>query len=509
MKTLSQNRLVLIGQILLIMGASYYLLVYFVLALTRLSYPFELEWMEGGSVIQVQRILDGQSLYVRPSLDFVPFIYTPLYFYISSLFAQITENGFLPLRLVSLLSSLGCLVLIYMIVYRRTASCYASFMASCLFAATFRISGAWFDIARVDSLFLFLLLAGIYTFDAPGRFTRSFAAAILLFLSFFTKQTALTTATCLLVAALCTRRQTERYLFPLSFGFLMLASFLIMNTSTAGWYQYYVFDLPVQHNVATAMLVKFWTHDIAQPLPIAVCISLVPFFSLATTKSKANSIIRDMFILGGLLLTSYFSRLHAGAYVNVLMPAYAGLSIYFGIGLHRLLKITGQLSSIKIIVILVVAFQFYALFYPPGQQIPSARDKQQGQKLEALILSFEGEVYLADHPWYLGTLNKPTQAQYMAIIDIFRASESEQWQETLVQELTTAVVERRYEAFIIDSKEFVMQVPNFENYYELVESNLSRNAFHPVTGVNRRPTYLYVRRTVQSDSATDTDKQNR
>ncbi|MCB0190798.1 MAG: glycosyltransferase family 39 protein [Anaerolineae bacterium] len=509
MKPISQNRFAIIGQTLLFISASYYLVIYLVLALIRLSYPFELEWMEGGSVVQVQRILDGQSLYVSPSLDFVPFIYPPLYFYISSLFAQVTENGFFPLRLVSLLSSLGCLVVLYMIVYRRTSSFYASFVASCLFAATFRISGAWFDIARVDSLFLFLLLAGIYAFDAPGVFARSFVAAMLLFLSFFTKQAALATAACLLAAALFTHRHTERFLFPLSFGFLMLASFLMMNASTAGWYQYYVFDLPAQHNVATFMLIEFWTHDVAQPLPIALCISLVPFFGFDTTKSKPNSLIRDVFILGGLLLASYLSRLHAGAYTNVLMPAYAGLSIYFGIGLHRLLKITGQLSYLKIIVIMVVAFQFYGLFYPPEQQIPSQRDKQQGQQLEDLILSFEGEVYLSDHPWYLGNLNKPTQAQYMAVIDIFRASDSEQWKQTLIQELTTAVVENRYEAFIIDSKEFVMQAPDFENYYELVESNLSRNAFHLVTGANRRPTYLYVRRTVQSSTAADTNKPNR
>jgi hypothetical protein len=60
-----------------IAGAAY-LLVYIVIALMRDWYPFELEWLEGASVVHVQRVLDGRPLYVPPSLDFVPFIYPPL-----------------------------------------------------------------------------------------------------------------------------------------------------------------------------------------------------------------------------------------------------------------------------------------------------------------------------------------------------------------------------------------------------------------------------------------------
>ena len=90
--TESTHRFANIGQTLLIVGASLYPLAYLVIALTRLSYPFELEWMEGGSVVHVQRILDGQALYVTPSLTFVPFIYSPFYFYVSSLFAHVTED---------------------------------------------------------------------------------------------------------------------------------------------------------------------------------------------------------------------------------------------------------------------------------------------------------------------------------------------------------------------------------------------------------------------------------
>lgn len=461
-------------------------------------------------MVHVQRLLDGQSLYVTPSLNFIPFIYSPLYFHVSSLFAHVTGNSFLPLRLVSLLSSLGCLAFIFMIVHRRTSSLYASFIASCLFSATFRISGSWFDIARVDSLFLFLLLASIYTFDSPRLLTRSFVSPALLFLSFFTKQTALIVAVCLSAAVLFTHKRSERFWFPLSFSLLIVGSFVLMNTLTAGWYKYYVFDLPAQHDIVNSLLVGFWTRDIAQPLAIALCVCVIPFLSVGTaTNSKTDRVIRDIFILGSLFMASYLSRIHSGGYNNVLMPVYAGIAVYFGIGLALSLKEMGKDENIKTVVVLATALQFVNLFYSPRQQIPSPMDRRQGEKLQQLISSFKGEVYVSDHPWYSGNLNKPSQAQDMAVRDVIRASGSGQWKQVLEQDMATAVAEMRYEAFIVDFKEFVLRVPDFEAHYELIEANLSGSAFHPVTGWDRRPTYLYVKRTVHQNAAADADKPRR
>jgi hypothetical protein len=495
---------------ILIIGASFYILLYLVIASARLSYPFELEWMEGGSVVHVQRILDGQPLYVSPSLDFVPFIYTPLYFYVGSLFARITGNGFLPLRLVSLLASLGCFVFIFMIVRRRTSSLYASFIASCLFAATFRISGAWFDIARVDSLFLFLLLAGIYAFDSPRVRTRSFMAPEILFLSFFTKQAALTVAICLSLAALFTRKGSERFWFTVNFSLLMVGSFIIMNTLTAGWYKYYVFDLPSEHAFQKAMFSRFWTDDVAQHLAIAVCISIVPFLNVGSgTDFKSDRVVRDILIFGGLCLASYLSRLHSGGYDNVLMPVYAGIAIYFGIGLALALRAIGEAGNAKIVLVLAIGLQFLLLRYSPERQIPSAMDREQGERLLRLIASFKGEVYLSDHPWYLKIVNKPAQAQGMAVMDVLRGSKSGrsgQLKRILEQDMVAAIARKRYDAFIVDVKHFALRVPDFEAHYELVDSNLSGSAFHPVTGADRRPTYLYVRRTVRQDAAADADE---
>jgi hypothetical protein len=191
------------------------------------------------------------------------------------------------------------------------------------------------------------------------------------------------------------------------------------------------------------------------------------------------------------------------------MPVYAGIAIYFGIGLASSLKATRWDGKIKTVMILAIALQFAILFYSPEQQIPSPADMEQGKKLQQLISIFKGEVYLSDHPWYSRNLNKPSQAPDIAVTDILRASGSGKWKQVLEQDMATAVAEKRYEAFIVDFKEFALRVPDFEAHYELVASNICGSAFHPVTGWDRRPTYLYVRRTVQQNASADADKLRR
>ena len=168
-------------------------------------------------------ILSGRPLYVEPSLEFTPFIYTPLYFYVAAAVSKVLGVGFLPLRLVSFVASLGCLWLIGRFVRRETGSWTWGIVAAGLFAATYRLSGAWLDIARVDTLFLFLVLGSIHLL----RFRRGpldgggWAADGLAFL---TKQTALFIALPLALYPLLFGRGWARIAFAVAFGGFLIGS---------------------------------------------------------------------------------------------------------------------------------------------------------------------------------------------------------------------------------------------------------------------------------------------
>src|SRR5258707_1959686 len=59
------------------------------IAVARLVYPYEIEWLEGGLADEVQLILRGQMPYAAPSLHAVAFIYPPLDFYLSAAVAAV------------------------------------------------------------------------------------------------------------------------------------------------------------------------------------------------------------------------------------------------------------------------------------------------------------------------------------------------------------------------------------------------------------------------------------
>ena len=161
-------------------------------ALLRLAYPYELEWMEGGTLLTVQRLAAGNQIYVPPSVDFVPFIYTPLYFYLGSGLVSLFGGGFTPLRLLSLAASLGSLTMIFLLVRNRTRDIFWSFIGAAFFAACFEIGGGWLDLARNDALYLFFLLLAVFLWErSRGGFVGHLLAGLAFVLAFLTKQSAL------------------------------------------------------------------------------------------------------------------------------------------------------------------------------------------------------------------------------------------------------------------------------------------------------------------------------
>ena len=98
---------------------------YLGVALARLGYPFPLEVLESNSLVEVHRILTGQPLYAAPTVGYVPDGYPPLYFAVSAAAASVLGQSYLPLRLVSLVSSLACFAIVARLVQRETASAAA------------------------------------------------------------------------------------------------------------------------------------------------------------------------------------------------------------------------------------------------------------------------------------------------------------------------------------------------------------------------------------------------
>jgi hypothetical protein len=155
-----------------------------------MRYPYELEWMEGGMVAHVGRVLAGRPLYAPPSLEFVSFLYPPGYYLAAAAVAKLTGLGFFPLRLLSFLSSLSTFAVIVTLAKRETESWTHGLVAAGVFAATYVRAGGWLDLARLDSFYVLLLLGSILALRHATFRGGEVLAGLLFAAAFFTKQSA-------------------------------------------------------------------------------------------------------------------------------------------------------------------------------------------------------------------------------------------------------------------------------------------------------------------------------
>jgi 4-amino-4-deoxy-L-arabinose transferase-like glycosyltransferase len=468
-----------------------YILLYVVLALWRISYPYELEWQEGSMVDHVRRVLLGLPLYTMPSVEWVAAIYPPLYYWVCAGVALLTGIGFWPLRLVSFLASLGCMVVLFDFVRRETEDKWAGITAAGLFAALYSMSSAWLDLARVDSLFLFLLLAGIWALRYLRTRAGYILAALLIALSVLTKQTALLPAIFLIAYGIY-RRKEHGWYFVLPLLIFTVVPMLLLNSLSDGWFAFYVFQVPAGHALIGHAFAEFWLHDIFRPLAFA---SLFGLFFLFERKANAARSDWWFYILvgAGFFAASWVPRVKDGNWANDLLPAYAFLSLLFGLAIPMIrqrLKDNVIVSFFYAAVIL----QFAVLYYRPLDLVPSTADRRAGESLISEIRRTEGEVWIAHHGCLGSLAGKRMYASALPIYDILRAK-SESAKTLLLDSIERALKERRFTAIYTDNERFV-NLNEFREYRPRSAVFSDQKVFWPVSGAPTRPLRIYVPRSV-------------
>jgi len=274
---------------------------------------------------------------------------------------------------------------------------------------------------------------------------------------------------------------------------LVAGSVLVIDAGTNGWFSYYIFDVPSRHPLQANLLTEFWTIDMGVHLPIGLIFCMFGLLGMGDAGGDRSAAIRDMALLAGLILTSYLSRIHSGGFDNALMPAAAGIAIFFGIGFAAATKVSTR-RFVPTAAIAVAAVQFLMLAYSPRDQVPTRESRAEGERLVRRVAAIDGEVYLPDHPWYAVAAGKAPRAQMMGIGDVIRARGSEVVAESLRDELRLDVDQERYAAFVVDTEQFLLRPEDFERHYRLVDAQLTSAAFLPLTGMQRAPRLLFIRR---------------
>jgi 4-amino-4-deoxy-L-arabinose transferase-like glycosyltransferase len=469
------------------------LAVFVCIAVLRIRYPYELEWLEGGAVDHVARILAGEKLYVPPTADFVPFIYPPLYFYIAALVSKLTGLGFAPLRLVSFVSSLGSMLLVYLFVKRETRKGFAGLLAACLFAATYRLSGTWMDAARVDSLFLFLLLWGFYIVrfrEGPGW---SIVAGVLITLAFLTKQIALAAAVpVMLYTALVHRRRSIWFIGAAIL--LPAASLVALDSLHGGLFRFYIIDLPRQHAIVKRYVPSFWFIDLGLPLSIALVLSIL-YLYVQYLRGRRMQFLFYLCAACGAVGISWISKMHQGSYSNSLLPAHAAIAVLFGLGLHTAWELTRgeplrRYPFAETLLIIAGIIQFVGLVYNPAKEVPTSRDRRAGNTLIETLSRSEGDIFIPYHTHYAAMAGKRGCAHHMAIRDVLRGGDHSQ-RDALVRDIEARLRNHRYGAVILDTQSWDFMDEVTEYYGEPEPLFDDDSVFYTVTGSRLRPAWIW------------------
>jgi hypothetical protein len=383
--------------------------VYLGVALARLTYPFTLEVLESNSLVEVHRILSGQALYTAPGVRYVPDGYPPLYFGVSAAFAGVLGQSYLTLRLVSLVSSLACFALLARLVQRETGRACAGIAAAGLLAATYFATRTWFDVARVDSLFLALSVGALCAAHWMCRTRDAVVAGVLLAGAFLTKQTALAEGVAVLAALAAGPRRRLAAPAALAFGGTAAGGTLILALTSHGWYLYYVFEQMSEHAISTAAAAQFWTGYLLPTLGLAVCAAVVGAHRMPLVLAAGCM---------ALVVEGWTALLQVGGNVNDLLPAYLSVALLAGLAMGRGSRAGAIAGGLVIAQLAVLAAGFR-----PGHAVPPDADRAAGQRLMQGVRALGGTVAIPADPGLAVMAGLPEVEDQVAAADVLRASD--------------------------------------------------------------------------------------
>jgi hypothetical protein len=393
---------------------------FFYVTLSRLRYPFELEWIEGAFLDQVRWITKGEAPYQAPALAFIPTSKTPLYFYLASLTFRVFGAGFLGPRLLSVLASTGAFLLIGRINYQYTKSWPLAIAAAGLYAASYRFSGAWMDLVKTDSLLIFLVLLAFWLGWRTTSPYRLILSGVVFAAAYFTKQLALPIIVAYGLASLiATRgRSWPQWSTAASVG---LGIYVLLERSSQGWFSFYTISTSIHHDRIPNIL-RIWNDSFPILWPALLLGSffivdqVLKFCQAGWTGSPA-----PLNLIGfglALIAASWSIYFKTGTYDNAFMPVAASLALLAPRGFTALYKRIPANGVIRFAALALVLLQFWQYRFDPQAQIPSAAAREQGQSFVTLLDSLPGKVWVFNHGFYTHLADKPTFFHFSPYNDV-------------------------------------------------------------------------------------------
>jgi hypothetical protein len=399
--------------------------VFVVLGVRRVFYPLELDYIEGVMMDHVVRLAHGQPIYVVPTIEFVPLAYMPGFATLASLLARAFGPAFWEPRLVSFVAMCTSASLAAWIVWRETREWTVAAGACGILIAAFGITGGHFDVGRPDSLMLCLALAGLTTL----RFTRgvvgAVVAALLLTLSFFTKQHGVWFAIAALFhVATNDRRRLWAFAPVLAVG--CVGGYFALSAWLGPWFGFFTWEIPSHwSSIDKVRILNYVGRGLFGSLGV---LSSATLLSLALPERPWRG-PRGLWWWAGLgaFATGMMATLDPDAFRHVLNPTVVTLAVLGPLALALVSgAVCGGVSEDSrarrdVVLCALLLVQFLPLAYSVRDERPHPRAREALTELHRRMREYPGPVVMIYHGFYAWQAGKATAFQQIALDDIVRA----------------------------------------------------------------------------------------
>ena len=458
----------------------------------RIFYPYEIEWIEGGILQGVVRITEGLPLYAAPSMDYVPSLYAPFYFYLSAFSSLILGVGLPALRAVSVVAALLTAVMVGSSVWQLTRSRLAAMLALLSWGAMYRFSGNWYDLARVDSLWASCLTAAVTSlifFSVQRKKYFLGLAVFSLLLAIFTKQATLILIPFFLVAVWC----WADFVSACRFGILILLLTAIvagiLQWQSSGYFYFYTMKMASSHHFNHGIPMNFLHGDLLLGIPIYLALSLG---FIAWKFSIKRDAVAWLALLSGFLLMSLLSRWYAGGFLNVLMPLHQLILIMAISGFSTLLFKANMLFSnvarysVMITLTILLTLNVLIGWFNPTGKIPTSADRSCGDKIIKQLSSVDGRVCVSRHGYLAYLAGKSFCAHEAFSVDVLNGSNAE-IATKLMADTHDRLIDGYYQVLLLDTQaQFTGYGISFDQlFYTATDIDCPKDAFYPLVAGQR------------------------
>jgi hypothetical protein len=400
--------------------AAIYAIVFLACATLRLTFGFELSWLESGMQAMTDRLAAHQSIYAEPSPAYVPFIYPPLYYVVAhGIGLALPSLGpFTPMRLVSLLATVATAFTVFLTLGRRTGLGFGRrlLLASLLFAFYGRFE-FWQDTSRVDSLFACLVFAATALLIEGRGMVSAIAAGFLGGMAILTKQPGVPLLVGTAVAVALTARR--RALLVLLFSAASACAGLAMLGELGNpWLYFYTLRVPATHAVHL---------DTLGSSVVSVLYTMPLFLLAAGAELRGRTLASGPPRSASWSLTQRQGTHHSWALTFAIWVAVilllrlkegTGLNLFLPTLPVGIVVAAGAYERRGACCQWLLLAQFLILLYNPLSAIPTAADSRAGFDLLGSLRRIPGDIYLPQFPSYLSRLGKSPMAHGIAVCDL-------------------------------------------------------------------------------------------